>query len=392
MEGGERSALAEAFALAEARLAKLDETYALAESDLAQRLGDASGDASGGSSGDSGRAAAEGGRTLARLGDERATLALRASHLRAALGAEQAVAEAEASGDGELRALAAEELALALAALAEMDAALAPAESDARGAILELRAAAGGDEAALFTALLERMYRGYAEAAGWSFETLDATPSDLGGLRDGVFRIRGAGALAGFRFESGVHRVQRVPTTETAGRIHTSTATAAVLPEATEAECVLRAEDLRVDTYRASGAGGQHVNRTDSAVRITHLPSGIVAQCQDEKSQHRNRARALAVLRARILAQEQANAARGEHALRRSQIGSGERGERIRTYNFPQNRLTDHRFGFSLRRLREVMEGPDLAEVVAACKAAEAAEATEAREAREADDLGTEHV
>ncbi|MDA8000651.1 MAG: peptide chain release factor 1 [Alphaproteobacteria bacterium] len=270
-----------------------------------------------------------------------------------------------------LATLAEAEIKDAETRLQELYAATNPDDTnETGGVILEIRAGAGGEEAALFAATLERMYQRFAENHNWEFNSLERSHSDLGGLREGVFRISGRGVIAALRYESGVHRVQRVPTTEASGRIHTSTATVAVLPEAGEVEIEVRAEDLRVDTYRASGAGGQHVNRTDSAVRITHLPSGVVAQCQDEKSQHRNRARAMEVLRARLLAAAQERAEGEEHALRRGQIGTADRSERIRTYNYPQNRITDHRIGFSLNRLDAVLEGDALGDVVAALKTA----------------------
>ena len=277
------------------------------------------------------------------------------------LGAEEA--------DAELAALAREERDLLAQELAQLDRQAEGDDSD-RGAILEIRAGAGGEEAALFAGVLARMYRRYAEVCGWAFEELSLSQNDLGGLREGVFAL-GAGAARGLRFESGVHRVQRVPVTEAGGRIHTSTATVAVLPEVREVELEIKPQELRIDTYRAGGAGGQHVNRTDSAVRVTHLPTGIVAQCQDEKSQHRNRAQAMAVLRARLFDQMQEQARSAEDQLRRGQVGSGDRSERIRTYNYPQNRVTDHRIGFSLRRLDAVLEGEALAEVFAALTQAE---------------------
>ena len=289
----------------------------------------------------------------------------------------EATSLADAEDDLELAALAREErdsLVEQLAALTAQN--TDNSDDENRGAILEIRAGAGGEEAALFAGVLARMYRRYAETHGWDFEELSLSQNDLGGLREGVFAL-GAGAARGLRFESGVHRVQRVPVTEAGGRIHTSTATVAVLPEVREVELEIKPQELRIDTYRAGGAGGQHVNRTDSAVRITHLPTGIVAQCQDEKSQHRNRAQAMAVLRARLFDRMQEQARTAEHQLRRGQVGSGDRSERIRTYNYPQNRVTDHRIGFSLRRLDAVLEGEALAEVFAALHKAEVAEAAQ---------------
>jgi peptide chain release factor 1 len=229
--------------------------------------------------------------------------------------------------------------------------------ADERSGILEIRPAAGGDEAGLFAAELFRAYQRYAEARGWRFELLEYDESDLGGIKGATAEIAGRGVFARLKFESGVHRVQRVPATETQGRIHTSTVTVAVLPEAEEVDVQVNDGDLRIDTYRASGAGGQHVNKTDSAVRITHLPTGIVVAMQEEKSQHKNRAKAMKVLRARLYdAQRQAvDSARA--ADRKSQVGTGDRSERIRTYNFPQGRVTDHRIGLTLHKIDRVMLG-----------------------------------
>ncbi|MEM7498096.1 MAG: peptide chain release factor 1, partial [Pseudomonadota bacterium] len=230
----------------------------------------------------------------------------------------------------------------------------------------------GGDEAALFAADLLRMYARYADAMGWKLEMLQESLDALGGLREGVAVIRGEGVFAKLKFESGVHRVQRVPVTESGGRIHTSAATVAVLPEAADVDIEIRPEDLRIDTMRASGAGGQHVNTTDSAVRLTHLPTGIVVTAS-EKSQHQNRARALEVLRARLYDMERRRADEVRAADRKGQIGSGDRSERVRTYNFPQGRVTDHRIGLTLYRLEQVMAG-DLGEIVDALVAADQAE------------------
>jgi peptide chain release factor 1 len=230
--------------------------------------------------------------------------------------------------------------------------------NDNRNIFLEIRAGTGGDEAALFAGDLFRMYSLYAERRGWKVEVVSASPGEQGGYKEIITRIAGKGAYSRMKFESGGHRVQRVPETESQGRIHTSACTVAVMPEADEVgEIEINPGDLRVDTFRASGAGGQHVNRTDSAVRITHLPSGIVVECQDERSQHKNRAHALAVLRARLLEQETRRQQESEAATRRSLIGSGDRSERIRTYNFPQGRLTDHRINLSLHKLANIMEG-----------------------------------
>jgi peptide chain release factor 1 len=229
--------------------------------------------------------------------------------------------------------------------------------ADERSAILEVRPAAGGDEAALFAAELFRAYQRYAESKRWRFEVLDYDESDLGGVRGAVAEIGGQGVFARLKFESGVHRVQRVPATETQGRIHTSTVTVAVLPQAEEVDVQINEGDLRIDTYRASGAGGQHVNKTDSAVRITHLPTGVVVAMQEEKSQHKNRAKAMKVLRARLFEAERSRAAASRAADRKSQVGTGDRSERIRTYNFPQGRVTDHRIGLTLHKIDRVMLG-----------------------------------
>ncbi|MFO1140922.1 MAG: peptide chain release factor 1 [Amaricoccus sp.] len=278
--------------------------------------------------------------------------------------------------DPEMKDLAEDELARLDAALPAAERAVEVAllpkdEADERSAILEIRAGTGGEEAALFAADLARMYQRLAEAHGWRFEVVEASPTELGGYRELVAEVTGKGVFAALKFESGVHRVQRVPATEASGRIHTSAATVAVLPEAEEVDVEIPAQDIRIDTMRSSGAGGQHVNTTDSAVRITHLPTGIVVT-SSEKSQHQNRARAMQVLRARLydLERQRRDAARA--ADRKGQVGSGDRSERIRTYNFPQGRLTDHRIGLTLYRLDQVMQG-DLDEVIAALATADQA-------------------
>jgi peptide chain release factor 1 len=235
--------------------------------------------------------------------------------------------------------------------------------ADARSVILEVRAGTGGDEAALFAGDLFRMYQRYAEAQGWSVNVLSASESEAGGYREIVASISGKGVYARMKFESGVHRVQRVPETESGGRIHTSAATVAVLPEAEDIDIEIRNEDLRIDTMRASGAGGQHVNTTDSAVRITHLPTGIVVT-SSEKSQHQNRARAMQVLRARLFDEERQRAEEERAAARKDQVGTGDRSQRIRTYNFPQGRVTDHRIGLTLHKLPQVLAGDGLDEIV----------------------------
>ena len=235
---------------------------------------------------------------------------------------------------------------------------------DEKSAILEIRAGTGGDEAALFAGDLFRMYQRYADLKGWRCEVLSLNESDLGGLKEVVAEISGQGVFARLKYEAGVHRVQRVPVTEGSGRIHTSAATVAVLPEAEDVDVVIDDKDLRIDVYRASGAGGQHVNRTESAVRITHLPSGLVVAIQDEKSQHKNKAKALKILKARLYEQEREAKASERAASRKGQVGSGDRSERIRTYNFPQNRLTDHRINLTLYKLDQVVVGDALDEVI----------------------------
>jgi peptide chain release factor 1 len=251
---------------------------------------------------------------------------------------------------------------------------------DEKNVLVEIRAGAGGDEAALFAADLARMYTKYAERHGFRVEPLESHPTGQGGFKEVILSVQGKGAWSHFKFERGVHRVQRVPVTESAGRIHTSTVTVAVLPEAEEVDVKIDERDLKVDVYRASGPGGQGVNTTDSAVRITHLPTGLVVTCQDERSQIKNRAKAMRVLRSRLLEQAQEEQRSQIAAARRSQVGTGERSERIRTYNFPQGRVTDHRIGLTLHRLPGVLEG-DLDELAAALRAAERAEQLQALEA-----------
>jgi len=281
--------------------------------------------------------------------------------------------------DPEMAAMAQEEITAARAdvdrLLGELQAALLPRDpDDARNAFLEIRAGTGGDESALFAGDLARMYLRHAERRGWRTELMSESPSELGGYKEVVIRIEGDGAYGRLKFESGGHRVQRVPATEAQGRIHTSACTVAVLPEPDEAEEItLNPADLRIDTFRASGAGGQHVNKTDSAIRITHLPTGLVAECQDDRSQHRNKAKAMAVLQARLRDKERSERAAKEAATRKGLIGSGDRSDRIRTYNFPQGRLTDHRINLTLYRLQAIIDG-DLDEVIDALQAAQAAE------------------
>ena len=232
--------------------------------------------------------------------------------------------------------------------------------ADERNAILEIRAGAGGDEAALFAALLFDMYRKYAAIRGWRFEVMEVSENDLRGLREGTATISGKGVFAQLKFESGVHRVQRVPQTESQGRVHTSTATVAVLPEMEEVDVKIDDKDLRIDVYRASGAGGQHVNKTESAVRITHIPTNTVVAMQDERSQHKNKAKAMKILRARLYEQSRSSIAAAHAAERKSQVGTGDRSERIRTYNFPQGRVSDHRIEMTLYKLDDVINGTAL--------------------------------
>jgi len=263
--------------------------------------------------------------------------------------------------------------------LQEMRLALIPRDpADDRSVIVEIRAGAGGEEAGLFAADLFRMYNRYAAEKGWSTEIMSSHETGIGGFKEMIFEVNGKGAYSKLKYESGVHRVQRVPLTESSGRIHTSTATVAVLPEADEVEISIDPSDLRVDTFRASGAGGQHVNKVDSAVRITHLPTGIVVTCQDERSQLKNRTKAMAVLRARLLDSERQRQFQQVTDSRRSQVGTGERSEKIRTYNYPQGRVSDHRIGLTLHNLEAVLEG-DLEEIIDAVATADQAKKLEAK-------------
>ncbi len=234
---------------------------------------------------------------------------------------------------------------------------------DAKDVIMEIRAGAGGQEAGLFAGDLYRMYARYADRRGWKTEVLSSSPSELGGFKEIIFSVKGKGAYSRMKYESGVHRVQRIPVTESGGRIHTSTATTAVLPEAEEVEVTINPADLRIDVFRSTGPGGQSVNTTDSAVRVTHVPTGVVVSCQDEKSQLQNREKALRILRARLLRTEQERQQREQAEERRSQVGTGDRSERIRTYNFPQGRISDHRIGLTVHRLEDVLDG-DLEEII----------------------------
>ena len=275
-------------------------------------------------------------------------------------------------GEGELVKLAREELETLREREQEMEGELKmlliPKDPlDLKNIIMEIRAGTGGEEAGLFAADLFRMYSKYAESRRWSIEILSSHETEIGGFKEIIYSISGKSVYASLRYESGVHRVQRVPVTEAGGRIHTSAVTVAVLPEAEQTEIEVRAEELRIDVYRSSGPGGQSVNTTDSAVRITHIPTGLVVTCQDEKSQHKNKAKALRVLRARLFEREEEKKHQERAAARRMQVGSGDRSERIRTYNYPQNRVTDHRINLTLYRLEEVMLG-DLQEIIDALK------------------------
>jgi peptide chain release factor 1 len=282
-------------------------------------------------------------------------------------------------GDPEMAEMARDEIAGAQGdlerLLGELQTALLPRDpDDERPAFLEIRAGTGGDESALFAGDLARMYLRFCERRGWRTEVMSESAAELGGYKELVLRVEGDHAYGTLRFESGGHRVQRVPATESQGRIHTSACTVAVMPEPDEAaDVTLNPAELRIDTFRASGAGGQHVNKTDSAIRITHLPTGLVAECQDDRSQHRNKAKAMAVLAARLREKERSERAAKEAATRKGLIGSGDRSDRIRTYNFPQGRLTDHRINLTIYKLGQVMDG-ELDDVVAALQAARAAE------------------
>jgi peptide chain release factor 1 len=281
---------------------------------------------------------------------------------------------ADPSLDPEMREMAEAELRDAIAEAEAMAQAirvsLLPKDAaDEGNVILEVRAGTGGDEAALFAGDLFRMYLKYAESKGWKVEVLSASEGAAGGYKEIIAEIVGRGAFARLKFESGVHRVQRVPATETQGRIHTSAATVAVMPEATEVDYEIKDSDLKIDTMRSSGAGGQHVNKTESAIRITHLPTGVVVAMQEERSQHRNRAKAMALLRSRILDAKQQQADEERSQARRSQVGSGDRSQRIRTYNFPQSRMTDHRINLTLKSLDRLIEGEGLDEVIDALTA-----------------------
>ena len=316
---------------------------------------------------------AEGSSDIAKLAKEYSDLKPVVDEVRAYQILLRDISDAEAMMDEpDMRELAAEELPILRAALpkAEQDLQLTllPKDSaDARPAILEIRPGTGGDEAALFAGDLMRMYQRYVETQGWVFDVIENQTTELGGVKELVAHIKGDGVFAKLKYESGVHRVQRVPSTESGGRIHTSAATVAVLPEAEDVDIQVDAGDIRIDTMRASGAGGQHVNTTDSAVRITHLPTGLIV-VSAEKSQHRNREIAMQVLKTRLYDLERARVDGERSANRKSQVGSGDRSERIRTYNFPQGRMTDHRIGLTLYRLDQILQG-DLNEIIDALTA-----------------------
>lgn len=301
-----------------------------------------------------------------------------AQYLSARQAATDALSLLEETNDPELHELAQEELRTAQAREEELDTQLRilllPRDPrDAKSVVVEIRAGAGGEEAALFSADLYRMYTMYAERQGWKTEIGTLNETELGGIREISFMIEGQGAFSRLKFESGVHRVQRVPVTESQGRIQTSTATVAIMPEVDDVEVQIDPKDLRIDTFRSSGAGGQHINKTSSAIRITHLPTGLVVECQDERSQYKNKDKAMKVLRARLFDREQQKRDSEISQARRAQVGSGDRSERIRTYNFPQGRVTDHRIGLTLYRIQDIMNG-DLNELIDALTAADRAE------------------
>ncbi|MBQ1350152.1 MAG: peptide chain release factor 1 [Ruminococcus sp.] len=297
---------------------------------------------------------------------------------KTALQTEQESLEILESGDAELRELAQLELDEAKEKIEELSEQLKilllPKDpNDDRNVIVEIRGGAGGEESALFSAVLFRMYTMYAERRGYRVEVVNANETELGGYKEISFMIEGDGAYSRFKFESGVHRVQRVPETESQGRVHTSTTTVAVLPEAEDVELEIDPKDLKIDTFRSSGAGGQHINKTSSAIRVTHIPTGTVVECQDERSQYKNKDKALKVLKSRLLKEKQDKQASEIAADRKSQVGTGDRSERIRTYNYPQGRLTDHRIGLTLYKLEDILNG-NLDEVIDALITADRAE------------------
>src|SRR5215469_219776 len=339
-------------------------------------------------------ASGAGGSQFVKLSREHAELAPVIETARAYRSAQQQITDADAliadpSSDSEMRDLAEQERAELKEKLAALDrelkVQLLPRDAaDSSSAIVEVRAGTGGDEAALFSADLLGMYQRYASLQGWRTEVMDMTESDLGGIKDATLEVTGRGAYAKLKFESGVHRVQRVPVTEAQGRIHTSAATVAVLPEAEDVDIVINDKDLRIDVYRAQGAGGQHVNKTESAVRITHLPTGIAVAQQTEKSQHKNKAHAMKLLKAKLYDMERQKIEGARAAERKSMVGSGDRSERIRTYNFPQGRVTDHRINLTLYNLARIITGDELGEIVDALVAQDQADRLAEFEAAEA--------
>ncbi|MGB8366214.1 MAG: peptide chain release factor 1 [Rhizomicrobium sp.] len=319
-------------------------------------------------------ASGSGGAAFVKLSKEHAELAPVIGAIEAYRSVARELADAETlagdlAADAEMRALAEDERNVLKQRFAQLERELKlqllPKDAaDASSAIVEIRAGTGGDEAGLFAGDLLRMYQRYSQLQGWKTDLLSLNESDLGGFKEAVMEVVGQGAYAKLKFESGVHRVQRVPVTEAGGRIHTSAATVAVLPEPEEVDVQIDDKDLRIDVFRASGAGGQHVNKTESAVRITHLPSGIVVAQQDEKSQHKNRAKAMKILKARLFEAERDRQASARAAERKGLVGSGDRSERIRTYNFPQGRVTDHRINLTLYKLDRILAGDDLGEII----------------------------
>ena len=334
------------------------------------------------------------GDAFVKLSREHAELAPVIETVRAYRQAQVRIADAEAliadpASESEIKAMAEEERAELKGTLEKLDhdlrIALLPRDAaDDSSAIVEIRAGTGGDEAALFAADLLEMYQRYCALQGWRTEVMDRTESDLGGIKDATLEVNGRGAYAKLKFESGVHRVQRVPATENQGRIHTSAATVAVLPEAEDVDIQINEKDLRIDVYRAQGAGGQHVNKTESAVRITHLPTGIAVAQQTEKSQHKNKAQAMKLLKAKLFDIERQRVEGARAAERKSMVGSGDRSERIRTYNFPQGRVTDHRINLTLYNLARIIAGDELGEIVDALVAQDQADRLAAFEAADA--------
>jgi peptide chain release factor 1 len=324
------------------------------------------------------------GDAFVKLSREHAELAPVIETARAWRHAQGQIADADAliadpATENEIRKMAEEERAELKETLERLDHALRIAllprdAADASSAIVEIRAGTGGDEAALFAGDLLSMYQRYCQLQGWKTEILSLSESEMGGFKEAVLEVEGRGAYAKLKFESGVHRVQRVPVTESQGRIHTSAATVAVLPEAEDVDIVINEKDLRIDTYRAQGAGGQHVNKTDSAVRITHIPTGTVVAMQEEKSQHKNRAKAMMLLKAKIYDSERSRVENARASERKSLVGSGDRSERIRTYNFPQGRVTDHRINLTLYNLARIMSGDGLSEIIDALVAQDQAD------------------